>query len=144
MADLTTREASKKKVNGFFITVTALMTVIAKRASRLPLKLKAAPTREDRKTEIKSPKKLLKNISFKTLPFIANMRNKSKKKRHGKEEWGDGGLWQKTILMGDKCEPLDFSGVIYYDNNGKQVNGLPIRSPRASPAPGFFIQPKLP
>jgi hypothetical protein len=34
-------------------------------------------------------------------------------------------------MMGDKCEPLDFSGVIYYDSNGKQVNEFPLRTPTA-------------
>jgi hypothetical protein len=97
------------------------------------LKLKAAAppsssTNENRKTGVKSaPKKLLKNISNKTMPFIEKM----KKKKKGKEDWGDGGVWQKAIMMGDKCEPLDFSGVIYYDSNGKQVNEFPLRTPTA-------------
>lgn len=39
--------------------------------------------------------------------------------------------------MGDKCQPLDFSGVIYYDNEGNRVSELPSRSPRASPLPSF-------
>lgn len=90
-------------------------------------------------SEVKSPKKLLKNISNKAMPFIEKM----KKKKKGRLEWGDGGVWQKTILMGDKCEPLDFSGVIYYDNKGKQVNEFPLRSPRATPVPGFFIGQKV-
>lgn len=147
MIDVTTRDSPKSKANGFFLTVTEAMAVVAKRASRLPRKLKAvAATGEDRKTElIRSPKKLLRNISSKTLPFI----QKRLRKKKEKEEWGDGGVWQKAILMGDKCEPLDFSGVIYYDSNGKQVNELPLRSPRASPVPpGHFIRhnrhPKLP
>jgi hypothetical protein len=61
------------------------------------------------------------------MPFIEKM----KKKKKGKEDWGDGGVWQKAIMMGDKCEPLDFSGVIYYDSNGKQVNEFPLRTPTA-------------
>ncbi|GMH17088.1 hypothetical protein Nepgr_018929 [Nepenthes gracilis] len=40
-------------------------------------------------------------------------------------------LWQRTILMGDKCQPLDFSGVIYYDSNGKRVHEMPKKSPYA-------------
>lgn len=58
----------------------------------------------------------------------------------GPEEFGDGGVWQKTILMGDKCQPLDFSGVIYYDSTGKQLNEIPLRSPRASPLPGYLTK----
>jgi hypothetical protein len=41
------------------------------------------------------------------------------------EEFGDGGVWQREILLGDKCQPLDFSGVIYYDANGNQLHELP-------------------
>lgn len=48
-----------------------------------------------------------------------------------REGFGEGGLWQKEILMGEKCQPLDFSGVIYYDNYGNKVSQPP-RSPRAS------------
>ncbi|KAL9231549.1 hypothetical protein vseg_006768 [Gypsophila vaccaria] len=45
------------------------------------------------------------------------------------------GLWRKSILMGDKCEPLDFSGVIYYDCDGNMLSHIPVKSPRASPFP---------
>ncbi|KAF3334895.1 hypothetical protein FCM35_KLT21499 [Carex littledalei] len=31
------------------------------------------------------------------------------------------GIWQRQIMMGEKCQPLDFSGVIYYDINGHYV-----------------------
>ncbi|KAK2451000.1 nucleolar protein [Trifolium repens] len=133
MADIITRESAKRKANRFFINAATLMTMMVKRAGRFPLKLKAAAppsssTNENRKSGVKSaPKKLLKNISNKTMPFIEKM----KKKKKGKEDWGDGGVWQKAIMMGDKCEPLDFSGVIYYDSNGKQVNEFPLRTPTA-------------
>ncbi|KAJ0981207.1 hypothetical protein J5N97_009462 [Dioscorea zingiberensis] len=33
---------------------------------------------------------------------------------------GDG-VWRKTILMGEKCKPLDFSRAIYYDSEGRQL-----------------------
>ncbi|XP_010924749.1 uncharacterized protein [Elaeis guineensis] len=48
-------------------------------------------------------------------------------------------LWQRTILMGEKCQPLDFSGVIYYDSAGRQLKELPFvpRSPLRSPLPSF-------
>lgn len=49
------------------------------------------------------------------------------------EGFGEGGLWQKDILMGEKCQPLEFSGVIYYDNYGKKISQPP-RSPRPSAA----------
>jgi hypothetical protein len=30
-------------------------------------------------------------------------------------------LWRKTIMMGDKCRPLQFSGHIAYDSDGNQL-----------------------
>ncbi|KAG5049336.1 hypothetical protein JHK85_010439 [Glycine max] len=123
-------DSPKRQAQKFLVTVTAVVAVVAKRASRLQRKLAA---REEWRIELlRSPKKLLSNISSKTLPF--------RKKKRGEEDWGKGGVWQKAILMGDKCEPLDFSGVIYYDSNGKQVNEMPLRSPRASPVPpGYYF-----
>lgn len=31
----------------------------------------------------------------------------------------DGAVWKKTIIKGEKCRPLDFSGQILYDADGK-------------------------
>ncbi|KAF2546073.1 hypothetical protein F2Q70_00023049 [Brassica cretica] len=45
------------------------------------------------------------------------------------EEEEEYGIWQRKILMGDKCEPLCYSGVIFYDCSGHQVKELPPRSP---------------
>lgn len=58
-------------------------------------------------------------------------------KDFGEESFGDGGVWRRSILMGDKCEPLDFSGVIYYDCNGNKLAEPPMKSPRASPFVGY-------
>lgn len=33
-------------------------------------------------------------------------------------------LWRKTILMGERCRPLDFSGKIVYDSQGNVVPEL--------------------
>lgn len=60
------------------------------------------------------------------------------------EEWGQGGVWQRGILMGDKCQPLDFPGAIYYDSNGNKMNEPPLRSPRASPLPGYLLRKPQP
>lgn len=46
------------------------------------------------------------------------------------EGFGEGGLWQKSILMGEKCQPPEFSGVLFYDSYGNRISELP-RSPRA-------------
>ncbi|KAL5200708.1 hypothetical protein ABZP36_021911 [Zizania latifolia] len=46
------------------------------------------------------------------------------------------GLWRKEILMGERCQPLDFSGVIYYDADGRRLaHPPPPRSPMRSPLP---------
>ncbi|KNA15934.1 hypothetical protein SOVF_093270 [Spinacia oleracea] len=55
----------------------------------------------------------------------------------GEQSFGEGGVWRRSILMGDKCEPLDFSGVIYYDNNGNKLSEPPVKSPRGSPFIGY-------
>ncbi|XP_061357902.1 uncharacterized protein LOC133302171 [Gastrolobium bilobum] len=127
MVDVTPRDSLKRQANRFFMIITAVLTMMARRASRLPLRLKAAAATEpamkdDWKVELKSPRKLLRSISSRTSSFI---RKKKGKEEEGKE-WGDGGVWQKAILMGDKCEPLDFSGVMYYDSNGELVSEIPL------------------
>ncbi|MED6172279.1 hypothetical protein PIB30_048641 [Stylosanthes scabra] len=137
----------------FAVAAAAIFDMLAKRARRLPKMLKSAAESEPKPVDdwkivlrsspksspaaalVSRPKKLLCNLSSKTLSFIQKKNNKRG------DEWGAGGVWQKAILMGDKCEPLDFSGVIYYDSNGKQVSGIPVRSPRASPVPAPFFTP---
>ncbi|KAI3462597.1 hypothetical protein Pfo_019260 [Paulownia fortunei] len=37
---------------------------------------------------------------------------------YGEDEEGDGVVWKKTIIKGEKCRPLDFSGKILYDSDG--------------------------
>jgi hypothetical protein len=51
------------------------------------------------------------------------------------------GLWRKEILMGERCQPLDFSGAIYYDAEGRRLaHPPPPRSPMRSPLP---VSPRL-
>jgi hypothetical protein len=42
-------------------------------------------------------------------------------------------VWRNTILMGEKCRPLNFSGAIHYDSDGR-LTPTP-RSPMRSPLP---------
>ena len=65
----------------------------------------------------------LKNNKFKRISCISRKRrnNNGDETSFGGE---DDGVWRKSILMGDKCEPLDFSGVIYYDCNGNMLSHL--------------------
>ncbi|KAJ8476095.1 hypothetical protein OPV22_019822 [Ensete ventricosum] len=51
---------------------------------------------------------------------------------------GDVEVWRRTILMGEKCQPLNFSGVIYYDADGRRLSEVPTpRSPLRSPLLSF-------
>ncbi|KAL5751376.1 hypothetical protein ACOSP7_025979 [Xanthoceras sorbifolium] len=147
----------KRLTLGFLVSFMALCS---KHASRVSSKLRAKPDSNHKTSSspIRSttslppkspmrarPKQLITSISNKAIMFMHS------KKKHGHddkdeedgfggahEEFGDGGVWQRDILMGDKCQPLDFSGVIYYDHSGKQLNEVPLRSPRASPLPGYL------
>ncbi|KAJ7943219.1 Transmembrane protein [Quillaja saponaria] len=113
---------------GLFISVFALVALCAKQGKKAQQNCqnhvcdltKAAP---NYKSPLSSPKKLMKKLSNKGIPFIY-------KKTCGDEE---GGLWQRNILMGEKYQPLEFSGEIYYDNRGNQLLSPRRRSPRASP-----------
>ncbi|OIT02862.1 hypothetical protein A4A49_09957 [Nicotiana attenuata] len=92
-------------------------------------------------SSLAKPKKFLAKISGKAINFRHKKKTKNeedKKEIEDDEDFGDGGLWQRDILMGDKCQPLDFSGVIYYDRNGKRLSELPMKSPRASPLPSYL------
>ncbi|KAL9682890.1 hypothetical protein QQ045_014701 [Rhodiola kirilowii] len=79
-----------------------------------------------------SPKKFVTNVSHKATKMVHRRNNRAAEMN--KDDQADEALWQRAILMGDKCQPLDFSGVIYYDESGKQISELPPRSPR-SPLP---------
>lgn len=140
--------SSKLTSSSLFISMSAFMALCAKKAGRLTRKLKPNPM-SDRKLDLKSsplitrPKQLITTLSNKAISFV----HRKKLDEEGSDvvepelkDWGDGGVWQRSILMGDKCEPLDFSGVIYYDIDGKQLNEVPIRSPRASPLPGYLTR----
>ncbi|XP_047329836.1 uncharacterized protein LOC124933475 [Impatiens glandulifera] len=79
---------------------------------------------------------ILASINKKSIQFRMKMKKRSRNGSDSDEldhEVGiDGGLWRRTILMGDKCQPLDFPGVIYYDCNGNVMSELPVRSPKVS------------
>ena len=48
------------------------------------------------------------------------------------EEEKESGVWQKAILMGEKCQPPEFSGAIFYDYEGRRLPTMPPKSPRSS------------
>ncbi|GAB2280079.1 hypothetical protein Dimus_014717 [Dionaea muscipula] len=96
--------SSKLIALGFLESLLGLAYICAKQTGRAKRKVRAA-----------CAKRLVK---YKAL-------------RNGED---DGALWQRTILMGDRCQPLDFSGVIYSatagaregdDRGRKLTTGLP-------------------
>ncbi|CAI9284086.1 unnamed protein product [Lactuca saligna] len=125
---------------GVLRSITALWLICAKRAIIASRKLKDNSKISSDSRMIQWPKKLIATISNKDMKFG---RRKSRTGESGNTR-GDGvaddGVWQKEILMGDKCQPLDFSGVIYYDRDGNRRDELPMRSPRASPFPGYVAK----
>uniref|UniRef100_A0A0E0JYA6 Uncharacterized protein n=1 Tax=Oryza punctata TaxID=4537 RepID=A0A0E0JYA6_ORYPU len=47
------------------------------------------------------------------------------------------GVWRKEILMEERCQPLDFSGVIYFDVEGRRLEQQP-------PPPRSLLRSPLP
>ncbi|KAK6921800.1 hypothetical protein RJ641_012307 [Dillenia turbinata] len=122
---------------GLFVSVSALVALCAKHGNRV-LRKQISVDSSDSKVAIKSPltssKQLLQTLSSKAIHFL--------NKKHNGEELeteaeGGAGLWQRSILMGEKCQPLEFSGVICYDCDGNLLSEPPLRSPRASPLHHF-------
>lgn len=127
-----------------FISVTALVALCAKakHGRRAPQQINETNCKEI----TGSSKKLVASISNKAIPFVH--KNKGGRENCGQGDevedgFGEGGVWQRSILMGDKCQPPEFSGAIYYDSSGNQLSELPPRSPRvASPLPmPSFLSP---
>nr|XP_009758107.1 PREDICTED: uncharacterized protein LOC104210833 [Nicotiana sylvestris] len=118
---------------GLFLSILALVTLCAKHGRKSS-------------TQSMSTEKTKTNES-KIVPKLSSLRIPNKNNNSSGEE-SDGdvagevvgeighGLWQKAIMMGEKCQPPEFSGVIYYDPFGNRVSELP-RSPRASPMPRY-------
>ncbi|CAN6331797.1 unnamed protein product [Urochloa humidicola] len=43
---------------------------------------------------------------------------------------GEVALWSRRILMGERCQPLDFAGAIHYDSSGRRLARPP--TPRSA------------
>ncbi|KAJ8752433.1 hypothetical protein K2173_004069 [Erythroxylum novogranatense] len=145
---------------GLLVSVSAMMTLVTKSACRVSKKLKTAKNNRNKqshrhkhsdlyqipdtqpKSPLLRPKQLLTQISNKATTLMHSSKKRLLGDEHDDglrpEDFGERGVWQKAILMGGRCEPLDFSGVIYYDSTGKQLKEAPLRSPRASPLPGYL------
>ncbi|PKA55519.1 hypothetical protein AXF42_Ash006721 [Apostasia shenzhenica] len=66
--------------------------------------------------EKKKKKKKKKEKRFQGMKTIGKVRE---------EEEEEGEVWRREIMMGEKCQPLEFSGVIYYDGDGRRVAAAP-------------------
>ncbi|OWM65162.1 uncharacterized protein LOC116212993 [Punica granatum] len=155
----------RRSVPAILLSVSALLAILTKKATQVSKKLRPHLNHKNSKHRfyyydasqvvepVKSPATPRSPFTRRPKELFTNMSNKAIKFVHGRkkgagakedededEDFGDGGVWQRAILMGDKCQPLDFSGVIYYDENGRKLNELPIRSPRASPMPGYLAR----
>jgi hypothetical protein len=73
-------------------------------------------------------KKIINKISKTTIPYryfkTMTKAIKYKCKKIKKQE-DDRCLWKKTILMGEKCQPMEFPGAIFYDDKGNRLNEPP-------------------
>ncbi|XP_010479329.1 PREDICTED: uncharacterized protein LOC104758198 [Camelina sativa] len=138
--------SSHKRLSVSFLV--SIMVLCARHANRLSKKLKLKPKKQTRSggerfrwnltsSPLRSPrtKELLTSLSNKAMTMIGRKNTAEKNAAAAEEE--EHGLWQREILMGGKCEPLDFSGVIYYDCNGRLLNEVPPRSPRSTPLPVY-------
>ncbi|KAL0381446.1 UNVERIFIED_CONTAM: hypothetical protein Sangu_0208900 [Sesamum angustifolium] len=93
-----------------------------KRTVRLGGKKK--PVMEKMKSSLSSKALLMaKMISWRKVEDVGEAEEYRYREGEGeeeeeKEEGEDGVVWKKTIIKGEKCRPLDFSGRILYDNDG--------------------------
>lgn len=75
--------------------------------------------------------KLNSNISSKALSMVKMMSWRKVAESEGEEEQmvedddSDEAVWRKTIIKGERCRPLDFSGKIVYDSQGNLLPDLP-------------------
>ncbi|XP_073031145.1 uncharacterized protein [Primulina eburnea] len=122
---------------GLFVSASLLVGLCAKHATQVRRKHAEANTNTpDHKSPLRSPKQLI-TLSHQAMMHLlkkpAGPESDACINIGGKEEVG---LWQKAILMGEKCQPPEFSGAIYYDYSGNRIPEMP-KSPKASPLRTF-------
>ncbi|KAL2246992.1 UNVERIFIED_CONTAM: hypothetical protein Sindi_2551500 [Sesamum indicum] len=87
---------------------------------RVRLGGKKKPVMEKMKSSLSSKALLMaKMISWRKVEDVGEAEEYSYREgEEEEEEEEDGVVWKKTIIKGEKCRPLDFSGRILYDNDG--------------------------
>ncbi|KZV46826.1 hypothetical protein F511_36529 [Dorcoceras hygrometricum] len=124
---------------GLFVSACLLVGLCARHAAQVRRKKEEPNTPP--KSPLRSPKQLLtisQQVMMHLLDKSAEPEDDAGNDNGGKEE---AGLWQKAILMGEKCRPPEFSGAIYYDYAGNRIPEMP-KSPRASPLRSFAFNVK--
>ncbi|KAJ9163394.1 hypothetical protein P3X46_023066 [Hevea brasiliensis] len=126
---------------GLFLSVSALVALLCAKHSTRRVR-----RRQMHDNSNNSPLASPTRISDKTIDRLFKNNKKDSDDQGSKAEiirvqeveggFGEGGVWQKSILMGERCRPPEFSGVMYYDSHGNQVSEMP-RSPRANHLPSF-------
>ncbi|CAN6233737.1 unnamed protein product [Urochloa humidicola] len=132
---------------GLAQAVVALVGTCARRLSRAARRLHLRPPRQGlAAASFVSPRAIV--------PFLGGgggaikkvlSSSKSKRRRKAEDdelsfEWEKDGVWRKEIMMGERCQPLEFSGAIYYDAEGRRLEQPPTpRSPLRSPLPASVV-----
>ncbi|KZV18645.1 hypothetical protein F511_03539 [Dorcoceras hygrometricum] len=120
---------------GLFVSVSLLVALCAKHARQIPRKCASKTTEPNtpHRSPLVLPKQLKTSLGSMAIMSLVHGRKSGPDSGAGKE---DIGVWQKAILMGEKCQPPEFSGAIYYDYDGNRIPEMP-KSPRAGPLRGF-------
>jgi hypothetical protein len=120
--------------------VAALVGTCARRLSRAARRLHHLRPRDGVAASFSS-RAIVPFLGGGVVKKASSSSSSSKSKTKGREaaaaeEQADVGVWRKEIMMGERCQPLDFSGVIYYDAEGRRLaQPPPPRSPLRSPLP---------
>jgi hypothetical protein len=113
--------------------VAALVGTCARRLSRAARRLHQGPRQGSAASF--SSRAIVPFFGGAKKSLSSSSSSKAKSTRKAAEEEDDG-VWRKEIMMGERCQPLDFSGVIYYDAEGQRLaQPPPPRSPLRSPLP---------
>ncbi|CAA0833030.1 Unknown protein [Striga hermonthica] len=121
-----------------FVSVSLLVALCAKHARKYSTKTRTSDDQDRPNKHLRSAKQVITAVGHKAMaPLVCGKKSRlefdTKMLGNGREE---NGLWQKAILMGEKCQPPEFSGVIYYDYNGNRIAEMP-KSPRAGAVSPF-------
>ncbi|KAL2233445.1 uncharacterized protein LOC105156423 [Sesamum indicum] len=115
-----------------FVSVSALVALCAKHARQVPSKYDETETSTPKSPGLRTPKQLITTLSNKAMiPLVHAKKSLLHPGNNNTKAQEEMGLWQKAILMGEKCQPPEFSGVIYYDYSGNRIPEMP-KSPRAA------------